>query len=161
MAQVDARKAGRTYKAKSQVKKGKDVTGRKEPDGTEAVIKLDELRRRTPELITLRIAMGQAAATYNDAVKAVAKASGLLSVTVNKFIRSRAGDTYLEDKAKAAQLELVFSELPPLKDPDVNPRQPELGAGLDPDDEDDSDDDEGVPTGPGAVVGDQAQAGVH
>ena len=128
MAQVDARKAGKPYKRKQ-----KEATGRKEKDGTEAVIKLDVLRDRAQDLVTLNIKMGQASAQYNEAVKAVAKASGLLSAVVSKYIRSRAGNNFLEDKAKAQQLALVFEELGPLDDDHPftsDPVQPELGAGV-------------------------------
>jgi hypothetical protein len=146
MAQVDSRKAGKSYKKKT--------IGRKEKDGAEAVIKLETLRVRLHDLIALRIKSGQAAADYNDAVKAVAEASGLLSATVNKFVRARAGDNFLEDKAKAQQLALCFEELGPLDDdePKADPKHPAelFGEGQrdhGADDEDDAEEEDEKETG--------------
>lgn len=101
MSQVDSKVAGKPYKG---------APGRKERDGSEAVIKLETLQTRMQDLVELRIAASDAAREYNEAVKAVAEATGLLSVTVNKIVRSKAGNSYVEDKVKAQQLALVFEE---------------------------------------------------
>lgn len=105
MAQADSRKAKKPYKQRQR-----KAEGRKSRDGSESVIKLETLRTRAQNLIELRLAMGDASARYNNAVKAVAEATGLLSTTVNKYVRARAGDNFREDRMKAQQLALVFEE---------------------------------------------------
>ena len=136
--QTNSRKAGRPYKQKQ--KQAADakakVPGRKEKDGTGAVIKLEILRAALPNLIDLTIRQQQARATYNEAVTAVAESAGLLAATVSKFVKARAGDNFLEDKAKAQQLALCFEELGPLDDHKAATHPSELFEGQDPDDED-------------------------
>jgi len=163
MAQVDARKAGKPYKQKAnkaaeKAAKAAQVTGRKEKDGTTAVVKLETLRVRLPNLIDLTIKVQQARAELNEAVTATAEACGLLSATVAKFVKARAGDNFLEQKAKAQQLALCFEELGPLDDdkPKGDPIHPselfdKKGEGRDPDD-DDGDGDDGPEDEPGATV---------
>lgn len=102
MSAVDSKVAGKPY--------NNNAPGRKSRDGSEAVIKLETLQTRMNDLVALKIKSGQAAAEYTMAIKAVAEATGLLSVTVNKIVRAKAGNSFVEDKVKAQQLALVFEE---------------------------------------------------
>ena len=112
MAEIDASVAKEPYK-----KRQRRAEGRKERDGSESVIKLETLRVRLPNLIDMLIASRQAQKQYLDGVKAVAEATGLLSSTVSKFVRARAGDNFREDRMRAEQLALVFEEIGELDSP--------------------------------------------
>lgn len=84
--------------------------GRKD-QGQEAVIKLESLQTRIPELVKLHIKAAEASQDFNDAVKTVAEKSGLLAATVRKYVKARAGDKFDDEKTKAQQLALVFEEV--------------------------------------------------
>ena len=90
----------------------KSVPGRKDA-GQEAVVKLESLSTKVDHLIALHEKVATATNDYQDAVKAVAEASGLLSATVTKYVKARAGDEdkFEEAKTKALQLALVFEEV--------------------------------------------------
>ena len=84
--------------------------GRKDK-GQEAVIKLETIKTRVPELVTLKKRCDDAAKDYGDAIKKAAEDSGLLAATVRKFVNAKAGDNFDEEKDKVAQLALVFDEV--------------------------------------------------
>jgi hypothetical protein len=106
MAEIDASVAKEPYKRRQ-----KRAEGRKGRDGTESVIKLETLRVRLPNLIEMLIASRLAQKQYLDGVKAVAESTGLLSSTVSRFVRARAGDSFREERMRAEQLSLVFDEI--------------------------------------------------
>jgi hypothetical protein len=87
------------------------AAGRKDKDGTEAVIKLQPLKKAISELETLKNKSDQARDKLNDAVKAVAEQSGLLSSVVRKLVNARCGENFAEEKTKAEQLAMVFGEV--------------------------------------------------
>lgn len=157
MAQVDSSKAKRSYK-----KRQRKTEGRKGRDGSESVIQLDVLRERIQDLVGLRVALGQATRKFQEAIKATAEASGLVSATVMRFVKARAGDNFREERMKAQQMALVFDEIGELG-ADEKPEgtaHPETlfggngngasGHGRDPDDADDDDGEqhEAAPTPP-------------
>lgn len=80
-------------------------------DGQEGVIKLEALTTKVDHLVKLHTAAADAKRDYNDAVKVVAEASGLLAATVSRYIKARAGDNFDDAKKKAMQLSLVFEEI--------------------------------------------------
>jgi hypothetical protein len=166
MAQVNARKAGKPYKQRKNQEEAKAASkpkGRTNADGTSAVIKLETLQTRLDHLIDLHIKSQDASETYTEAVKAVAEASGLLSSVVSRYVKARAGTKYSEEKEKVLQLSLCFDipQVEASRSPKEKAADMFKGDGNgDPDDEEDGDEDDGVPTGPGAVIGDRP-AGVH
>lgn len=85
--------------------------GRKDSDGQEAVITLENLSVKVYELVQLHNAASEAANDFGEAVKAVAEKAGLNAATVRKYIAARAGDKYDETEAKVLQLALVFEEV--------------------------------------------------
>lgn len=104
---MDTSTAGTTYKSKQR-----RAAGRQDKDGSKKVIELDELRSRLDDLVALKIKAGRAQKSYAEAVTATAEKSGLLSSVVNKFVSSRAGSNFLDNKKRAEQLALVFEEIP-------------------------------------------------
>ena len=90
----------------------KTAPGRKD-SGQEAVVKLESLATKVDHLTDLYNKVTSATTNYQDAVKAVAEASGLLSATVTKYVKARAGDEdkFEDAKTKALQLALVFEEV--------------------------------------------------
>lgn len=80
-------------------------------NGQEAVINLESLTTRMPDLLKLKAAADDAKTDYADAVKATAEKSGLLASTVRKYVNARAGDNFDEEKTKVEQLALVFEEV--------------------------------------------------
>jgi hypothetical protein len=84
--------------------------GRKDR-GQEAVIKLESLQTRVPELVALKQKADDASQAFNDAIKNTAESSGLLAATVRKYVKARAGDKFEDEKTKAQQLALCFEEI--------------------------------------------------
>ena len=85
--------------------------GRKDGDGQEVVIEMKPVREVLQELLELDKKARNAAQRRNDAIKAVAKKSGLLSSVVRKLVNARAGEDFAEEKRKVDQLALVFEEI--------------------------------------------------
>lgn len=79
--------------------------------GQEAVIKLEELQNRVPQLIELKKKADEAKQVYTDAIKSTAEQSGLLAATVSRYVKARAGDKFEDEKTKATQLALCFEEI--------------------------------------------------
>ena len=85
--------------------------GRKDATGQDAVIRMDPVKESVDELIELYVKSGDAAAKFNEAIKATAEKSGLLAATVRKFVVARAGEKFDEVKRQVEQLALVFDEV--------------------------------------------------
>lgn len=95
-------------------RKARDVRGRKNRDQQEAVIKISELKDRLDDLVNLHLKAKEAQRKENDAIKATAKASGLLASVVKKAVVARASDDGFDDKKREyEQLALVFEEIKP------------------------------------------------
>lgn len=92
---------------------GKSVKGRKDKDGTDAVIKTKPLKASIRELGTLKAKADEAKNKLNDAIKAVAEKSGLLSSVVRKFVNACSGDRgHFDDEVrKVEQLSIAFEEV--------------------------------------------------
>jgi hypothetical protein len=84
--------------------------GRKDSDGTEAVIKLAPLRKALADLLNLKGKVDTATGQFNDSVKAIAERTGLMSSVVKKLVKAKAGDDYAEAHRKVEQAALVFDE---------------------------------------------------
>ena len=85
--------------------------GRKDKDGQESVIKMQELEKRIGELEELHNLKTAARDRYNDGVKAAAEKCGMLASVVNKFVNARVGESFEDDKRKVEQLQLCFDEI--------------------------------------------------
>lgn len=118
MAEVDSTVAGQPYKRQTK--------GRKEKNGGASVIKLETLHVRAQNLMDLRIAAALANKEYNDAVTAVAEASGLNAATVSRYIRARCGTNFIEERDRASQMALVFEELGELTEYVPKNQEPDL-----------------------------------
>lgn len=87
---------------------GKSARGRKDSQGTEAVIKPKVLEAAVEDLIVLIKAEEEAKAKLTDAVKAIAEKSGYLASTVMKYAKAKAGEDFEGVKDKVTQLALAF-----------------------------------------------------
>jgi len=85
-------------------------SGRKDGEGTPAVIKLETLTIKTDHLVKLCTKADEAATDYKEACNKVAEEAGLNAATVNKYIKARVGDKFDETNQKIQQLALVFEE---------------------------------------------------
>ena len=85
--------------------------GRKSSDGTEDVIKTKPLKEAVAELETLKTKADAAKDKLNDAIKAVAERSGLLSKVVRKLVNARHGEDFEDAKREVMQLGIVFDEV--------------------------------------------------
>lgn len=85
--------------------------GRKSSDGTEDVIKVKPLKEAIAELETLKTKADAAKDRLNDAIKAVAERSGLLSKVVRKLVNARHGEGFEDAKREVDQLAIVFDEV--------------------------------------------------
>lgn len=103
-------KAKKTQQPELEIVKTKSVKGRKDNDGTEAVIKLKPLRDQLSDLLTLKAAADDATGELNDAVKVVAERTGLLSSVIKKLVKAKAGNDFAEAHRKVEQAALVFEE---------------------------------------------------
>jgi len=84
--------------------------GRRDADGTEAAIVTKPLHKALGELLTLKGKADAAKDRLNDAVKAIAKQTGLMASVVNRLVKAKAGDDYEDEKRKVDQAALVFEE---------------------------------------------------
>ena len=100
-----------TTKGKGRGKAKEKPLGRIDGDGQEAVIKMGPVKDNIMELVNLYVEAGDANAKFNDAIKATAEKSGLLSSVVRKFVVARAGENFGETARKVEQLSLIFSEV--------------------------------------------------
>lgn len=89
--------------------------GRKDSEGQEAVIKTKPLKDSLRELGTLKAKSDAAKEKLNDAIKAVAEKSGLLSSVVRKFVNAATGEKFEEERRKVEQAALVFDEVQPVE----------------------------------------------
>ena len=81
-------------------------------EGQEKVITLDPLKERVEELVSLHEEAKASRDGFNDAVKAVAEASGLQASVVSRFVKARATvERFNAKKRDAEQLSLVFDEV--------------------------------------------------
>jgi hypothetical protein len=87
------------------------AVGRKDSSGTEAVIKIETLNTRLPELVRAVLARMEVTEDLNAAIKATAEACGLDASTVKRIAVAVAKDTFEESKGKANQLSLAFNEV--------------------------------------------------
>jgi len=88
----------------------KGSRGRKDGNGTPAVIKLESLKTKEDHLVRLCTKADEAATDYKEAVNKVAEAAGLNAATVNKYIKAKVGEKFDEVNQKIQQLALVFEE---------------------------------------------------
>lgn len=88
-----------------------DVRGRKDGEGQPAVINLEVLTTRVPDLCHLKSIADAASDAYGEAVKKTAEQSGLLAAVVRRFVNARYGEKYEQEKTKAEQLVLCFAEI--------------------------------------------------
>ncbi len=88
-----------------------EAAARKDCDGQEKIIELDELRKALPVLTQDYATYAQAKVVLNESIKATAERAGLLSSVVRKLVVSRASDKTIDDKRKAQQMSLVFEEI--------------------------------------------------
>lgn len=91
--------------------KGRSARGRKDAEKQEAVIKTKVVKDKIDELVRLKKSAEEAAACFNDAVKAAAEKSGLLASVVRSFVTARAGEDFEGAHRKIEQLALVFEEV--------------------------------------------------
>jgi len=117
MPEVDASRAGAPYKRQTR--------GRKDKESGPAVIKLETLSVRAQNLMDLRIKSQQANKAYQEAVTAVAEASGLNASTVQRYIRARCGSSFREERDRASQMAFVFENLGELGEY-KGPKEPDL-----------------------------------
>lgn len=101
MTSANSKTAGKPYE-------GETPRGRKSSDGSESTVKVETLKTRLPDLVSLKIAAIEAGQKYAKAAKAVAEASGTLSVTVNRIVRSKVNNSFIEDREKARQMVFAF-----------------------------------------------------
>lgn len=89
------------------------VPGKSDKAGQPMAIKMDELKKRIGNLLTLHKKMALAQDALKDAITASADASGLLASTVSAAVKAMSGDdeAYEAAKLKASQRSLVFDEL--------------------------------------------------
>jgi hypothetical protein len=90
---------------------GGGARGRTGRDKQEKVIKMDELRSRLANLVSLHKKAKDASTDYSAGVKAVAEKAGLLASVVRRFVVAKAGEAFDEKKKEAEQLNLVFDEI--------------------------------------------------
>jgi ABC-type uncharacterized transport system substrate-binding protein len=93
----------------TQLKKSK-VTGRKDKQNQEAVIKLSEVHDKIDNLIALHKTASEASACLNEGIKKIAEKSGLLASVVRKYVIARAGENFEEEQRKVEQLNLIFTD---------------------------------------------------
>jgi hypothetical protein len=92
--------------------KGKRATKGRIEEGQEKVITLAPLVERVDELVSLYGEVVAIRDGFNDAVKAVAEASGLQASVVSKFVKARAtAERFNAKKRDADQLSLCFDEV--------------------------------------------------
>lgn len=109
-------------------KRRKSGLGRKDSQGQEAVIKLDQVKDKVDYLVGLYKTATSASADLNDGIKAIAEKSGLLASVVRKYVVAKAGDKFEEKAREVEQLSLLFDVTEPAKveadaDPKVDPEQ--------------------------------------
>jgi hypothetical protein len=85
--------------------------GRKDKDGTPAVIKTKPLKDGIHDLMNLKAKADAAREKLNSAVKAIAEQSGLLSSVVRKLVNARSGDNFEAKANEIEQLGIVFEEV--------------------------------------------------
>lgn len=88
----------------------KGSRGRRDSEGTPAVINLETVKTKEDHLIRLCNKADEAATDYKEAVNKIAESAGINSATLNKYIKARAGDKFDETNQKVQQLALVFDE---------------------------------------------------
>lgn len=92
-------------------KKARAPKGRKDEEGQEQPIKLDPVRERIQQLITLHHSAKEASADFSDAIKKCAEDSGLNAAAVRRFVIARAGDKFDARKKDVAQLSILFEDV--------------------------------------------------
>lgn len=99
----------------------KSGLGRKDSQGQEAVIKLDQVKDKIDYLVGLYKTSSDASASLNDGIKAIAEKSGLLASVVRKYVVAKAGDKFEEKAREVEQLSLLFDVAEPAKvEPDAD-----------------------------------------
>lgn len=89
----------------------KGVPGRKDHDGGEQVVNIIPLRKKLLNLEVLKGVADDARESFNDAVKAVAEETGLMSSAVKKLVKARTDDKVDDEKRKAIQVAMLFEEI--------------------------------------------------
>lgn len=111
-------------------KRRKSGLGRKDSQGQEAVIKLDQVKDKVDYLVGLYKTATSASSDLNDGIKAIAEKSGLLASVVRKYVVAKAGDKFEEKAREVEQLSLLFDVAEPAKvEPDADTKgEPEQDA---------------------------------
>lgn len=97
-----------------QAQTGLDIDkpgGRKDGDGTPAVIKTKPLKDGWPHLLQLYEKASDVSTDFNEAVKKIAEQCGLKSSVVKRWIRAKHNDRIAETKNEIDQLSIVFEEV--------------------------------------------------
>jgi hypothetical protein len=97
--------------AVTEMRSRKNQAGRKDATGQEAVIELDIVRNRLPELCGLLRTSLAANVELNEAIKACAEDSGLIAAALKRFVTARVKDKAAERRRDAAQICMMFDEL--------------------------------------------------
>lgn len=92
-------------------KQKKDVAGRKDGEGQEAVPDPKALKEGLPGVIKALVAADEAKDQANKKVKALAKKSGFLASVVRAVAKARSGEGFEDKYRYAEQLELAFVEV--------------------------------------------------
>lgn len=92
-------------------KGGKNVKGRKDSEGQEAVINLKPLKDNIKNLVALKKKEISAKDARSDAVKATAEKCGVQTSAVNQLVNAIVADRFEQEKRKVDQGSLLFEEV--------------------------------------------------
>ena len=108
---IDATEAFRRESKKRGLGAPATTERQRAAEESSGAISIDLIRPRIAELVALHERKTDAAASYKDAVKAVATKGGVSEKTLNRYVAAKVKDKLAEEHARTQQLALLFEEL--------------------------------------------------